>query len=184
MRAWYPLFAHAPEFSRCDVVCLSTVAIMTSHNDKKAGLSSCVAVCSSYIFFYYGCQACCLSLVRGEHCFDKLGLPFQQFVQGTSVGSKWSFGSASGRRHCSISHLRKVQYEGTVLERALTDLESFKETARLALEHCTSTLNSHETASHGQKRRKQTSGEVGMSPDTLREQPLSKVARNGLHGVL
>ena len=66
------------------------------------------------------------------------------------------------------------------LERALADLESFKETARLALEHCTSTSNSHETASHGQKRRKQTSGEVGMSPDTLREQPLSKVARNGL----
>ena len=71
MRAWYIYAVHAPDY---DVVCLSTVAIiMTSHNDKRAGLSSCVAHVPG------------LSLVQGEHFLNKLSLPFQQFVQGTWV---------------------------------------------------------------------------------------------------
>ena len=53
------------------------------------------------------------------------------------------------------------------LEKAFIDLSDFKKSARACMEQ----------GHHSLKRTKATTGEVGMSPNTLRERPRSKVAR-------
>lgn len=53
------------------------------------------------------------------------------------------------------------------LERASTDLADFKRSARYSMS----------LGSRSLKRTKETTGEVGVSPDTLRERPRSKIAR-------
>lgn len=53
-------------------------------------------------------------------------------------------------------------------ENAVAELAAFKRSARSAMEH-------------GRKRTKETTSEVGVSPDTFRERPRAKVARKKLH---
>ena len=53
------------------------------------------------------------------------------------------------------------------LEKAFIDLSDFKKSARACMEQ----------GHHSLKRTKATTGEVGMSPNTFRERPRSKVAR-------
>ena len=61
------------------------------------------------------------------------------------------------------------------LEKALADLQSFKLSAKSALQHFTA-----RPPVVSLKRAKQTSGNIGVSPDTLRERPCSKLTRKRL----
>ena len=136
---------------------------MTSHNDKRAGLSSYMVVWLPDLL---------LITCAGRAASTNLVFLFSNLSKECGWAQRISgLLEVPVEEDTASSHIcGRCKTRVLSLERALADLKSFKETARLALEHCTS----HE------KRRKQTSGEVGMSPDTFIEQPLSKVARNGL----